>query len=140
MLRNKMKKINKVTIQNILDNPELINHDGFYSFDKWWCNESSLRDKAEILMAKVKILVEAGVIDPEKTILRFENVNPDPGILYDVICFNNMHNVYLGGVVPSCGHEVSEGESSFRIGMKETSFLNWRLFLDYAKKTNLKIC
>jgi hypothetical protein len=130
----------KITVQNILDNPLLLNHDGCYSFYDWFCSDKSLENKATKLMQKVKKLVKLGVIDPEKTVVSFKNNCPVNGSLFDDLRFEDTDGNYLGVIVPSCGHDVSKGQCGVYqdIGNAQT-FENWTQFIQYVKENNFKM-
>lgn len=98
----------KPSINQVIDNPELMNHDNCWSFYDWFCSERSLESKAKSFIPKLKFIVDEGLIDGDKTYVWFKNSCPCVGKLYDDMRFStrDKHDEFLGGICPRSGHEI----------------------------------
>ena len=66
-----------------MDFDEAFNEKNCYGFYDWFCKDSSLKNKAKVLFAKLKSVVRSGKFDPTKTYVFFRNNCPCSGKLYD---------------------------------------------------------
>ena len=75
----------EITIAELvkMDFDEAFNEANSYGFFDWFCKDSSLKNKAKALFAKLKSLVRSGKFDPAKTYVFFKNNCPCCGKLYD---------------------------------------------------------
>lgn len=129
------------TIQEIVDNPSILNGDICYGFYDWFCRDSSLKNKSKYLMNKVNQLVKLNVIDPKTTTVTFKNNCPMNGSLYDDIRLYCEDGEYLGCITPSCGHTSTKGECSlYLVSLDDIlKFPKWKDFKKFAKETKLII-
>lgn len=93
----------KPTINQVLENPELLNHDECYSFYDWFCKDAALKSRAEAFLPKLKFLVEQGVLSGEHRVW-FKNNCPMNGTLYDDMRISDKEDNFLGGFCPKSGH------------------------------------
>ena len=92
-----------------MDFDEAFNERNCYGFFDWFCKDSSLKNKAKVLFAKLKSVVRSGKFDPTKTYVFFKNNCPGCGKLYDDfrICdIETGHVLYT--VSPSNGRGKAE--------------------------------
>ena len=75
----------EITIAELvkMDFDEAFNEKNCYGFFDWFCKDSSLKNKAKVLFAKLKSLARSGKFDPTKTYVFFKNNCPCCGKLYD---------------------------------------------------------
>jgi len=96
-------------IEAFQSNKEFINDNYFYFFD-WFCNNSSLKNKAVSLMPKVIKFSEIMGVDLDKHYVIFKNNCPFNGTLYDDfrICDIKEEDV-IWTVIPKSGHRCEDG-------------------------------
>lgn len=96
-------------IKAFQDNKEFINDNFFYFFD-WFCNDTSLKNKATSLMSKVIKFANVMNVDLDTHYVIFKNNCPMFGSLYDDfrICSIDDEEV-VWSVIPKTGHEVKDG-------------------------------
>ena len=78
-----MKKETAIADLIKMDFDEAFNEKNCYGFYDWFCKDSSLKNKAKVLFAKLKSVVRSGKFDPTKTYVFFRNNCPCSGKLYD---------------------------------------------------------
>ena len=106
-----MAKEKRYSINEILEDSNLLEKENCYGFNDWFCSTTSLPGKSKVLMSKVKFLVKQGIIDGDKCYVWFRNNCPCVGSLYDDIRFSTIKDHhYLGGISPSSGHKYDKGE------------------------------
>ena len=66
-----------------MDFDEAFNEKNCHGFYDWFCKDTSLKNKAKVLFAKLKSVVRSGKFDPTKTYAFFNNNCPCVGKLYD---------------------------------------------------------
>lgn len=120
------------SINQVLANPELMNHDNCWSFYDWFCKDETLEKRARKLLIKVKFLVNEGILDGDNCYVWFKNNCPMSGSLYDDIRISTLDddNDFLGGFCPKTGHRGSDLKASFWIidktsGLDMNDELNW---------------
>ena len=99
----------KISINELIKNPELIEQDRCKFFYDWFCKESSLERRAKSFLPKLKFLIKEELIDGDKLYVWFKNNCPMAGTLYDDMRFSTIDekdNDFIGGVCPKSGHEV----------------------------------
>ena len=64
----------RISIADLLNNPELYNEENFYGFYDWFCKDSTLKNHFKSLLPKVKFLVQYKLINPETTYVWFKNI------------------------------------------------------------------
>ena len=104
-----MKKVNLAEQLNAFASGRIIDSEGLendcFNFYDWFCKDSALERKANMLFPKVKKFIESTRVDILDTYVFFKNNCPMNGPLYDDfrIC-----NIETGNVVytvtPKCGH------------------------------------
>jgi hypothetical protein len=93
------------SITQVIENPELLNHDNCWSFYDWFCKDSSLERRAKSMIPKLKFLVKMGIIDGDKLYVEFKNNCPCSGTTYDDMRFSAIKDSkFVGGVTPRSGH------------------------------------
>lgn len=128
----------RISIAELLNNPELYNEENFYGFYDWFCKDSTLKNHFKSLLPKVKFLVQYKLINPETTYVWFKNNCPCYGSLYTDIRFSLLddNNTFIGGICPSSGHDAIKGQCSvwyFENGVKEIEFESWSDFKNTIK-------
>lgn len=123
-------KTNHPSINEVIENPELLNHDGCWSFYDWFCVTETLERRARSFIPKLKFLVKEGIINGDTTYVWFKNNCPLIGSVYDDMRFSLLDedNSYLGGVCPSLGYTNTKGEATvwtLKNGLEEHEFNNW---------------
>lgn len=113
-----------------------------FNFYDWFCNDSSLKNRAMKLFPKVKKFLQLHPeIDVKKTYVFFKNNCPFVGNSYDDfrICERSTGNV-IYTVTPSCGHRATQGQCE--IWGRENKFdrplltaPNWKEALTRMKET-----
>jgi hypothetical protein len=102
-----MKKVNLAEQLNAFASGRIIDSEGdqntCFNFYDWFCKDSALERKANILFPKVKKFIESTRVDILDTYVFFKNNCPVNGPLYDDfrICDDNG---VLFTVIPKCGH------------------------------------
>ena len=102
-----MKKVNLAKQLNAFASGRIIDSEGdqntCFNFYDWFCKDSALERKANILFPKVKKFIESTRVDILDTYVFFKNNCPMNGPLYDDfrICDDNG---VLFTVIPKCGH------------------------------------
>ncbi len=101
----------RISIAELLNNPELYNEENFYGFYDWFCKDSTLKNHFKSLLPKVKFLVQYKLINPETTYVWFKNNCPCDGSLYTDIRFSLLddNNTFIGGICPKSGHTSEFG-------------------------------
>jgi hypothetical protein len=74
-----------------------------FNFYDWFCKDSSLERKANMLFLKVKKFIESTQVDILDTYVFFKNNCPVNGPLYDDFRICDENGV-LFTVIPKCGH------------------------------------
>ncbi len=96
------------SIKEFLQDP-VENSTWCFNFYDWFCKESSLKNKAIMHSKKLKFLVEAGILNANKTYAWFKNNCPGSGTLYDDIRISTLDDGdYYGGFCPKTGHNNVE--------------------------------
>jgi hypothetical protein len=103
-----MKKVSLAEQLNAFASGRIIDSEGSentcFNFYDWFCKDSSLERKANVLFPKVKrFLKENSEIDILSTYVFFKNNCPMNGPLYDDFRICNENEV-LFTVIPKCGH------------------------------------
>ena len=103
-----MKKVSLAEQLNAFASGRIIDSEGSenacFNFYDWFCKDSSLERKANVLFPKVKrFLKENSEIDILSTYVFFKNNCPMRGPLYDDFRICNENEV-LFTVIPKCGH------------------------------------
>ena len=103
-----MKKVSLAEQLNAFASGRIIDSEGSentcFNFYDWFCKDSALERKANILFPKVKrFLKENSEIDILSTYVFFKNNCPMNGPLYDDFRICNENEV-LFTVIPKCGH------------------------------------
>ena len=103
-----MKKVSLAEQLNAFASGRIIDSEGSentcFNFYDWFCKDSSLERKANVLFPKVKrFLKENSEIDILSTYVIFKNNCPMNGPLYDDFRICNENEV-LFTVIPKCGH------------------------------------
>ena len=103
-----MKKVSLAEQLNAFASGRIIDSEGdqnsCFNFYDWFCKDSALERKANILFPKVKrFLKENSEIDILSTYVFFKNNCPVNGPLYDDFRICNENEV-LFTVIPKCGH------------------------------------
>ena len=103
-----MKKVNLAEQLNAFASGRIIDSEGSendcFNFYDWFCKDSSLERKANVLFPKVKrFLKENSEIDILSTYVFFKNNCPMNGPLYDDFRICDENEV-LFTVIPKCGH------------------------------------
>ena len=103
-----MKKVSLAEQLNAFASGRIIDSEGdqntCFNFYDWFCKDSALERKANILFPKVKrFLKENSEIDILSTYVFFKNNCPVLGPLYDDFRICNENEV-LFTVIPKCGH------------------------------------
>jgi hypothetical protein len=116
------------SINQVIANPELLNHDGCWSFYDWFCKTSSLKNISMSFISKLKFLVNMGIIDGDNTYVWFKNNCPCVGNLYTDMRFSSLpteedeYGEFLGGIAPSLGFDSQKGQCkvwSCKLGLTE---------------------
>ena len=129
----------RISIAELLNNPELYNEENFYGFWDWFCKDSTLKSHFKSLLPKVKFLVQYKLINPETTYVWFKNNCPMDGSLYNDIGFSllNEDKTYIGGICPKSGHTPETSACSVWYfedkQLKEIGFKSWLEFKDEMK-------
>ena len=125
----------EVTIKEVLEDFSKL--DEYYNFYDWFCSEKALEKRAKSLLAKLKFLVNEGLINSETNYVWFKNNCPMNGRLYDDFRISSKDGEFLGGFCPRSGHKALEDEScSFWIikpEYKEYRFKDWSTFRQEVK-------
>jgi hypothetical protein len=99
------------SINQVIANSELLNHDGYWSFYDWFCKSSSLKNISMSFISKLKFLVKMGIIDGDNTYVWFKNNCPCVGSLYTDMRFSTLDtNDFLGGIAPFLGYDNQKGK------------------------------
>ena len=103
-----MKKVSLAEQLNAFASGRIIDSEGdqndCYNFYDWFCKDSSLERKANVLFPKVKrFLREHPAIDILSTYVFFKNNCPGHGPLYDDFRICNENEVIFT-VIPKCSH------------------------------------
>ena len=130
------------TINQVIENPELLNHDKCWSFYDWFCKESSLERHAKSFIPKLKFLVKEGILDGDKVYVWFKNSCPMCGTLYNDMRFSVIDKDgsgdFLGGICPKTGHDNEDMACEiwwFIDGeLKSELFKNWAVLKRAMKK------
>lgn len=87
----------------------------------WWCRETSLANKGNHLMQKLRAIADSKKFDNDKTYVFFKNNCPAIGTLYDDfrICDIETGDV-IYTVVPASGHKCRKGKAE--VWGKENDF------------------
>lgn len=134
----------RYSINEVLKNRSLLS-ENYYGFYDWFCKESSLENKSDKLLTKLKFLVEQGIIDGDKNYVWFKNNCPCMGTLYDDIRISTISdNTFIGGIAPSLGFTAQKGECNVwslvyndeeakENEIAERSFKSWSEFKEAIK-------
>lgn len=102
------------SINQVIANPELLNHDGYWSFYDWFCKTSSLKRQALSFISKLKFLVDMEILDGDNTYVWFKNNCPCVGSLYTDMRFSSLpasdYDIFFGGIAPSLGYDNKKGK------------------------------
>ena len=102
-----MKKVNLAEQLNAFASGRIIDSEGdqndCFNFYDWFCKDSALERKANILFPKVKKFIESTQVDILDTYVFFKNNCPVNGPLYDDFRICDENGV-LFTVIPKCGH------------------------------------
>ena len=102
-----MKKVSLAEQLNAFASGRIIDSEGdqntCYNFYDWFCKDSALERKANILFPKVKKFIESTQVDILDTYVFFKNNCPVNGPLYDDFRICDENGV-LFTVIPKCGH------------------------------------
>ena len=102
-----MKKVNLAEQLNAIASGRIIDSEGdqntCFNFYDWFCKDSALERKANILFPKVKKFIESTRVDILDTYVFFKNNCPVNGPLYDDFRICDENGV-LFTVIPKCGH------------------------------------
>ena len=102
-----MKKVNLAEQLNAFASGRIIDSEGdqntCFNFYDWFCKDSALERKANILFPKVKKFIESTRVDILDTYVFFKNNCPVNGPLYDDFRTCDENGV-LFTVIPKCGH------------------------------------
>jgi hypothetical protein len=102
-----MKKVNLAEQLNAFASGRIIDSEGLendcFNFYDWFCKDSSLERKANILFPKVKKFIASTRVDILDTYVFFKNNCPMNGPLYDDFRICDENGV-LFTVIPKCGH------------------------------------
>ena len=102
-----MKKVNLAEQLNAFASGRIIDSEGdqntCFNFYDWFCKDSALERKANILFPKVKKFIESTRVDILDTYVFFKNNCPMNGPLYDDLRICDDNGV-LFTVIPKCGH------------------------------------
>ena len=102
-----MKKVSLAEQLNAFASGRIIDSEGdqntCFNFYDWFCKDSALERKANILFPKVKKFIESTRVDILDTYVFFKNNCPVNGPLYDDFRICNENEV-LFTVIPKCGH------------------------------------
>jgi len=126
----------KISINELLDNPELIKNDRCSFFYDWFCDESSLDRRALAFIPKLKFLVKEGIIDGDKNYVWFKNNCPVNGSLYDDMRISDIKTGdFLGGFIPKTGHQVENKCTVWTLKnfYREKDFRTWSDFKKEVK-------
>ena len=102
-----MKKVSLAEQLNAFASGRIIDSEGdqndCFNFYYWFCKDSALERKANILFPKVKKFIESTQVDILDTYVFFKNNCPVNGPLYDDFRICDENGV-LFTVIPKCGH------------------------------------
>ena len=102
-----MKKVSLAEQLNAFASGRIIDSEGdqnsCFNFYDWFCKDSALERKANILFPKVKKFIESTRVDILDTYVFFKNNCPVNGPLYDDFRICDENGV-LFTVIPKCGH------------------------------------
>ena len=132
----------RISITELLNNPELYNEENFYGFYDWFCSDKSLKSKFKAMLPKIKFLIKHNIINPETTYVWFKNNCPCDGSLYTDIRFSllDADNTFIGGICPSSGHTSEFGLCSVWYfedkQLKEIEFESWLDFKNIITTDN----
>ena len=102
-----MKKVSLAEQLNAFASGSIIDSEGdqntCFNFYDWFCKDSALERKANILFPKVKKFIESTRVDILDTYVFFKNNCPVNGPLYDDFRICDENGV-LFTVIPKCGH------------------------------------
>jgi hypothetical protein len=102
-----MKKVSLAEQLNAFASGRIIDSEGdqndCFNFYDWFCKDSALERKANILFPKVKKFIESTQVDILDTYVFFKNNCPVNGPLYDDFRICDENGV-LFTVIPKCGH------------------------------------
>ena len=102
-----MKKVSLAEQLNAFASGRIIDSEGdqndCFNFYDWFCKDSALERKANILFPKVKKFIESTQVDILDTYVFFKNNCPGSGPLYDDFRICDENGV-LFTVIPKCGH------------------------------------
>lgn len=125
----------EVTIREVLEDFSKL--DNYFNFYDWFCSDKALEKRAKSLLAKLKFLVNEGLINPDTNYVWFKNNCPMVGSLYDDFRISSKDGTFLGGFCPRSGHKALEDEScSFWVikpEYKEYRFKDWSSFKKEVK-------
>lgn len=138
----------RFSINQVIANPELLNHDGCWSFYDWFCKTSSLKRQALSFIPKLKFLVNMEILDGDTTCVWFKNNWPCTGSLYTDMRFSSLptseDDTYFGGIAPSLGYDDEKGKCqvwSCYLGLYEkdengnnTNDLTFDSWMDFKKQ------
>jgi len=127
----------KVSINELINNPELIDEDSCNFFYDWFCKDSSLSRRAHAFIPKLKFLIKEEIIDGDKNCVWFKNNYPMKGTLYDDMRISNIEtDEYLGGFCPRTGHKNVDNKCSvwiLRPNYYSYDFKDWTEFKKLVK-------
>jgi len=139
--------MSRITIAEVICNPENLNHDNCWSFYDWVCKDKALERRAKAIIPKLKFLVAQGILNANKTYVWLKNNCPMIGTLYDDFRISalNENETFLGGFCPQTGHTNIENKCSIwyfegpERELVECDFINWTAFKKEVKtNTNFK--
>ena len=127
----------KYSINQILKNQDLLNHNGCWNFYEWISGTSYLEKRAKELVPVIKMFVEFKILDGDKVYVKFKNILPIDGQAYDDIRFFSMENDnFLGGISPKDGNNKTKGKCKIwsfdrNTELEEKTFSS---FLEYKRQ------
>ena len=100
-----------------------------YGFYDWFCEEGSLKRKAQGFVPKLKFLIKEEIINPDTVYVWFKNNCPVRGALYDDMRISDLNGNFLGGFTPRTGHQSEDKTQIWVLEPYETTnFKNWTAF------------
>lgn len=119
----------KISINEMIANPELLNSEGTWSFCDWFCPKSDLEKRAKSLLPKVKFLVDQKIIDGDKTYLWFKNSSSCFGMLYDsfgIVLIENDIDIF--DCVLKSGHDFQKNSCNIWGTYFDITMNSWEVF------------
>lgn len=104
----------KLSITELLKDPKKhVEADSCAFFYDWFCAENGLKNRALVLIDKLKFLVEEGLVDGDENYVWFKNNCPLSGSTYDDMRISRIEgDEFLGGFCFASGHTGEKNKAN----------------------------